>query len=157
AYTPPAPVRLSAAESRADPFPILWAVVGEDLPEPTDADLQAPNPEPPPRNLGRFASPGWLARIARRFRRHARESVEEHEGHSVPDAPTPRATPKERVQRKLESTDAMLHGRARAARRHELEARLLGDFPRLGPEDRAARWAELAAVYGAIGKPHDAA
>jgi hypothetical protein len=157
AYSPPRTVRLSAAESRTDPFALPWPVVGEDVPEPADSEAPSPAPELPPRNLGRFASPGWLARLARRFRRPVRDLGEDSENERLAETPAPPPAPKERVLRKLDSADALLHGHARAARRHELEARLLADFPRLGPDERAARWAELAAVYGATGKPHDAA
>jgi hypothetical protein len=158
AYTPPGAVRLTAAESRAEPFALPWAVVGEELPEPADTEHPPPGPPLPPRNLGRFASSGWLARLARRLRRPIRETVEDDDTEVLAETPAPPpAAPRERVQRKLDSADALLHGHARAARRHELEARLLADFPRLGPDDRAGRWAELAAVYGATGKPHDAA
>ena len=59
--------------------------------------------------------------------------------------------------RKLTSADALLHGHDRAARRHDMESHLLKDFPALGPAERAARWAELASVYGATGKSLDAA
>jgi hypothetical protein len=155
-YTRPEPAWLSAAESRADPFPLPWAMVGEDRPEPTDAE-PAPEPELPPRIPGRLSGSGWLARLARRLRRPVREAVEDPEAEVLAETPAPPGVPKERVDRTLASADALLHGHARAARRHELEARLLADFSRLGPDDRAARWAELAVVYGATGKPHDAA
>jgi hypothetical protein len=65
--------------------------------------------------------------------------------------------PDERVERKLASADALVHGHDRAARRHELESRLLSEFPTLGADERAARWAELAGVYGATGQALDAA
>lgn len=154
AYAPPEPVRLTAAESRADPFPIPWAVVGEDVPEPDDPE--PPEPELPPRTPAKSAGAGWLARIARRLRRPVRERAGSPGAEPLADTP-PREAPGSGVRRKLGSADALLHGPARAARRHELEARLLADFPRLGPDARADRWAELAAVYGATGKPHDAA
>ena len=51
----------------------------------------------------------------------------------------------------------LLHGQDWAARRHELESRLLSDFPLLSPDDRAARWAELATLYAATGQAQDAA
>ena len=44
------------------------------------------------------------------------------------------------------------------ARRHELESRLISDFPRLGADERAARWAELArACTGPPARALDAA
>jgi hypothetical protein len=156
-YEPPEPVRLSGAASRSEPFPLPWPVLGEERPEPADPEPPPAPPHPPAREPDTSAGPGWLARLARRFRRQQREAVEEAGSGPVPSPPERRPAPKERVHRKLASADALLHGQARAARRHELEARLLADFPRLGPDDRAARWAELASVYGATGKPHDAA
>lgn len=154
-YTPPEPVRLSADATRVEPFALLWPVV-EDRPEPVEPDTPPPAAPPTPREADPLAGPGWLARLAGRFRRQSRKAEGIPESGPVPIPPPRRPAPKERVHRKLASADALLHGQARAAHRHDLEARLLADFPRLGPEERASRWAELAAVYGATGKPHDA-
>src|SRR5205823_3975743 len=128
AYAPPQPVRLSAAESRTDPFPLPWPVLDEERTDDTDDEPAAPAPEPVPRQPARVVGPGWLARLARRFRRPVRESAEDSDVELVPETPAPPAA-KERDHPKLASADALLHGHARAARRHELEARLLRDFP----------------------------
>jgi len=114
--------------------------------------------------------PGWLARsIARLVDRLRRQDQATPTAPPVtespvvaPRPPTPRrkrlqaATP-ERVEQQLASAEALVHGADRTLRRRELEAQLLDEFPRLTQQQRAERWAELGAVYGATGNPRDAA
>ena len=113
---------------------------------------------------GRAApSTGWLGRAIRRLsrrliRRHAEPPVEESAAPTEPARRPRRTTPESAgIGRTMASPDALLHGQHRAARRAELESRLLAEFARLGPEQRATRWADLAAVYGATGNSADAA
>ena len=112
--------------------------------------------------------PGWMSKsVARMMRwvRRQRQRAERDAAAAQQDSAKPdprRASPTGepgggRVERKLASADALLHGHVWAARRHELESRLLADFPRLTSEARASRWAELAGVYGATGRALDAA
>jgi hypothetical protein len=123
------------------------------------------SPEGAPEAAGH--EPGWVSKsLARMLRWVRRERGHAEAGQSEPEAAEPvppgkPGRPREgrtgRVERKLASADALLHGQDWAARRHELEARLLADSARLGPDERARRWAELAAVYGATGQWQDAA
>jgi cellulose synthase operon protein C len=116
------------------------------------------------------SEPGWMSKsVGRMFRwmRRRRDRTECEPGdpdglettpsgaRRIPTAPDPESN--DRVERKLSSPDALLHGHDWASRRHELESRLLADLPRLGPESRASRWAELAGVYGVTGQALDAA
>ncbi|HUR53527.1 MAG TPA: hypothetical protein VMZ71_05330, partial [Gemmataceae bacterium] len=168
-YSAPAGVRLDAEELPPDTFALdRFAVEDDRSPVPDAADEP---PAPPVRVAEPVAAdegPGWLTRsldsFARRFRRAVKAAAamlapaepEPPRPAELPDIdpPTP---PPGRVAKKLSSADALLHGHDRAARRHELESRLLDEFTRLGPDERAARWAELAAIYGATANPTDAA
>lgn len=116
----------------------------------------------------RDVAPGWLARsierLASRFRRSTPKPPAPPPTGTSPPVPQPPSRrkrpapfPPARVEQQLSSADALVHGHNRAIRRRELEGQLLDEFPRLGPERRAERWAELAAVYGATGSPGNAA
>jgi hypothetical protein len=161
-YEPPGEVRLSAESSAPTPFALeRFAVIQSDeerLPPPMPRMESRPRAGrvsngPPVREEERT---GWftrsLERLLRTFRRPAPEPVEE-----PPPARPAREPAPGRMEKKLASPAALVHGQDRAARRHQLEARLLGDFPRLGPDQRALGWTELAEVYAATGNPADAA
>ncbi len=156
---------MTAMRIPADPFPFTKFALRldpvADL-EPEDGDELIEEEAPAPAE----GEPGWVAKSVGKMVRWVR-------GRARPDpadasAPDPKPRHGERksrhaepagghVEQKLSSADALLHGYDRAARRHELENRLLADFPKLGPDERAARWAELAGVYGATGQSLDAA
>lgn len=131
----------SNIELEPEPEPVV--PLAEPLPEPVDDPAY---------------EPGWVSRSVSRLKVWLR-------GHRAAPEPVlpiiPMSDgdegPEQRVERKLASTDALVHGHDRAARRHEIESRLLADFPTLGADQRAARWAELAGVYGATGQALDAA
>ncbi len=163
AATPAAP--LCPQRIPADPFPFDKFVLRLDPvadPEPEVASDE-PEEEAPP--VPTDGEPGWVGKVMRWVRGRPRD--ESDTGAPVADPRTaghgnrkaaPSTEPQgERVERKLSSADALLHGHNRAARRQKLENHLLADFPRLGPVERAARWAELAGVYGATGQSLDAA
>ncbi len=110
--------------------------------------------------------PGWMSKSLTRMLRWVRRASENADAaSSSPEAldldpatrPVRRLTKAGRVERKLASADTLLHGQDWATRRNELEAHLLADSGRLGPDDRARRWAELAATYTATGQWPDAA
>jgi hypothetical protein len=157
-YAPPPSLRLSTDEDGCDPFPLARFALRDDTPalELAEPDLEPVEPGPSEGNR-----PSWftrsLERLAGRFRKPRELTAPSPGEPDPPPPPPPRRRPAGRVEQKLESADALLHGPDRATRRHELEGRLLVEFPALGPDDRAARWAELAAVYGATGNPTDAA
>jgi hypothetical protein len=137
----------------------------------TTIDLESPEEASEPREeepAGRVeAEPGWVTkslsrmlRWARRHRPHADAAVDAEEEIEITPSrrpPRPAEAQAGRVERNLSSPDALLHGHDWAARRHELETRLLADFSRLSPDSRAKRWAELASVYAATGQSQDAA
>ena len=148
-YTaPPASVH-AAAGTWPDPFALAGfdAHEADDDAVTEDVSLAPPTAEaeppaaPPPRR-------GWLGRTFDRLagRRHAEP------------APAWRAgKPTDQPAGKSASADVLLHGADRAARRQELEARLVSDIHRLGPRKRAEAWAELAHVYTATRNACDAA
>ncbi|MCI0699760.1 MAG: hypothetical protein L0241_01570 [Planctomycetia bacterium] len=167
-----APPRLALESDRLLDNPFAFAriavqldPVGTELePEPdTHAEQEETPTTTPP------AQPHWMVQsLARLLRwvsgrkRSARR--EEDQPNPRPPGHTNRASPRaaagrngERVERKLSSADALLHGHDRAVRRHDLEGQLLADFPKLDSDQRAERWAELAGVYGATGRSLDAA
>jgi hypothetical protein len=156
-HTAAPPVRLAAPVERQAVFPLAPFELEPDheatplaseetAPAVTTSTGRAPVPDvPPPRR-------GWLARSLALFARRGDEAAPE----STP-AKGRSAKPAARPPELRASADALLHGADRTARRQELEARLIRDFRRLGPADRAAGWAELAAVYAATGNPADAA
>lgn len=163
-HASPPTVRLTVLEARSDPF-AFGRFAPRDDPAPVDPEeLPVTVEQLPPAIGAAHAQPGWLARsldrITGRLRRSGRGAPEHPPTKTPPAKPTASRSvpnPPGPVGWKLASADALLHGQARAARRAELESRLLAEFPRLAPDERAARWAELAAVYGATGNPLDAA
>ncbi|MDY3559599.1 hypothetical protein R5W23_000593 [Gemmata sp. JC673] len=164
-YLPPAATALAADRISTDVFAFgRFALRVEPTAEPDPKVLELAVEEPP---VPTDAPPGWVAKsVGRLVRwvsgRGARGTA------PAPSGPTPepaaerkRTRPARpastRVEQKLSSADALLHGHDRAAHRHRLEGRLLADFSKLEPDERAARWAELANVYGATGQALDAA
>jgi hypothetical protein len=154
-YTAPVPQPLAADALNPDLFAferfavrVEPSVELDDLPEWHEP---APAPEAP----RPAAQPGWVAKSLSRVLRWVRRApAAPSEG--PPAVPVP-VQPASRVARQLASADALLHGNDRAARRQDLESRLLTDAPRLAPDARAARWAELAGAYSATGQALDAA
>ncbi|QDU20694.1 hypothetical protein [Urbifossiella limnaea] len=152
-YTAPTATPLVASGVWPDPF----ALAGFDADTPDEADDTtldevelAPLPAYPldESQLDPAAHGGWLSRTLGRLAawRPAK-----------PTAPRPSAAAATRPASPAASVDVLLHGADRAARRQQLEARLVRSVHRLGPEERAAAWAELAGVYGATGNAGDAA
>ncbi|MDB5308264.1 MAG: hypothetical protein JWO38_2466 [Gemmataceae bacterium] len=175
-YSSPAPAPLTTEQMRPAPFALerfAHSSPAEDRALVPDTDGLTIDPlEAPGEPLfagGIDDRPGWLARSIERVLARFRRPLSPAAGTPASDDPGPEpALPGERphpdaarrpsparVERKLSSADALLHGHDRAARRYELESHLLNVFPRLGPAQRAAGWAELAAVYGATGNPTD--
>jgi hypothetical protein len=170
-YAAPEPVRLAAEPVRSDRFAFARFCpppTAHDRGDPTDGDDPTPperSAEGPPDGDDRA---GWLARSLGRLTGRLRPPPPDS-GDRLPETRPPAPAPAKgrrgkaaqrppaRVEEKLASADALLHGQDRAAHRHELEARMLTDFPRLGPDRRAAGWGELAAAYTATGNPADAA
>jgi hypothetical protein len=166
-YTVPAPAPLAPIVPPEEPFPFARLAVQIE----TTIDLD-PEPEPEvelvedePPGTGAEPRSGWVSKLSARVMGWVRRGRPLAETEAALNQ-TPRTGPRKdgdgdagdgRVERKLASADALVHGHDRAARRHELESRLLSDFPRLGADERAARWAELASVYGATGQALDAA
>jgi hypothetical protein len=133
-------------------------------PEPELAEPGEP-PEPLPVGTAAEHQPGWVAKSVARMVDWVR-GRRLSSGSGTTPAPAPRPTAQRededesraaRVERKLASADALVHGHDRTGRRRELESRLLADFSRLGADERAARWAELAGVYATTGQALDAA
>lgn len=161
-YDAPAAAPLAAQLIPSDPFPFAkFAIQLEPVIEvelATDDEL-AENEAAPATD----SEPGWVGRVARWVRGRTARDAAEPAPAAKPARPGERKAARApepaggRVEQKLSSADALLHGHDRAARRHDLESRLLADFPKLGPDERAARWAELAAVYAATGQSLDAA
>ncbi|HEY3789106.1 MAG TPA: hypothetical protein VGL71_09635 [Urbifossiella sp.] len=167
-YAAPAAIQLTAESQRASPFAFerFASLVQEErwveLEEPESVSRRAvagrDYPVAPPRSDERH---NWFARTIDRLLKPFKrpEPVVEPEANLEPP-PRPRKperSPSPRVEQTLASPDALVHGQDRATRRHHLESRLLGEFPRLGPQPRAAGWTELAEVYAATGNPADAA
>ena len=160
------PLRSLAILPRSDPFPLApWPNVQSDVPPDAAARMmdsfsaapgieQFEEEEPDP-----STGPGWLrrslGRLSARFRRPP-ERTEPAQAHPDPPGPEPAGSGR-RVERKLASPDALLHGRDWSARRRELETQLFQELPTLHPERRGTRWADLAAIYTASGNAADAA
>ncbi|MBX9627542.1 MAG: hypothetical protein K2X82_27320, partial [Gemmataceae bacterium] len=146
-YVVPVAAPLAGGLAPADPFALapLPPVVADPLPEtiPAEPAMTLPTSQEP--------RSGWLTRLVRRISRAGSHTPE-------PQPPKPRKDrPATTPRREPAAAEAVVHGPDRLARRHALEARLVDDYPRLGPADRAARWADLAAAYGAVGAADDAA
>ncbi|MFM8273173.1 MAG: hypothetical protein ACKODX_12725 [Gemmata sp.] len=154
---------LTALHVPADPFPLSRFAL---RPEPTlelevEPEIELAAPTVPGRVEGEpgwvTKSVGWVVRwVCERARHEADLPASATAEYPPRAAPAPTGEPA-RVERKLTTADALLHGRDRAARRNELESRLVSDFRKLGPGERGARWAELASVYAATGHVQDAA
>ena len=166
-YAAPAGTALAALRIPADPFPFSkFALRVEPVAEP-EPEVEESTDEYPA--LPAEEEPSWVAKSVGLMVKWLRGRTAHESAEAGPPPTDPRAARRdnrtarptepqgERVERKLSSADALLHGHDRAARRHDLESRLLADFPKLGPDERAARWAELAGVYGATGQALDAA
>src|SRR5579883_1785112 len=164
-YTAPTRMPLVAEVRSEELFPFdRFAVQLE-----TSIEIELdPADDPPVEHLiGYESEPGWMSKSVSRVLRWVRRSRQQRERDSAepPEVETPhvRKAPSkadgdgDRVERKLASADVLLHGHDWAARRHELESRLLADFAQLSSDDRATRWAELATVYAATGQAQDAA
>lgn len=165
-YAAPACVPLAAEIRPEELFPFdRFALQLE-----TSIDIELEPSEDPPVEHPTITESelGWVSKSMSRMLRWVRRHRQQRERDSVepPDletTPHPRKAPAkadgddDRVERKLASADVLLHGHDWAARRHELESRLLTDFAKLGSDDRATRWAELATVYAATGQAQDAA
>ncbi|WP_261361960.1 hypothetical protein [Frigoriglobus tundricola] len=170
-YVVPRPARLVADEPPEETFPfgrftvqLETSIELEPDPEPEKQAPVADEPAP-----GAEDDSSWVSKSVFRMVRWVRGQRQRAERaaaepHPDPTRPPPRHPPRPvaaqndgRVERKLASADALLHGHDWAARRHDLETRLLADFSHLNPAGRAARWAELAGVYGATGQSLDAA
>jgi hypothetical protein len=156
------PVSPLVVETRLDPFAMNRFVLQDDrLPGPErDATISLIEEEDQADQRGERRSPGWLLRSMRklmsRLRREEQEAVPTPREKVV--SPVEPALPAERrVEQKLSSREALRHGPDWAARRRDEEALLVRTLPRLGPEDRAARWASIAAVYTTLGNANDAA
>jgi hypothetical protein len=166
-YAAPRAVPMAVETHRAEPFAFERFVPAE-CKEERFLELEEPalvgRPAGPARKrVARNRSadqPRWFARTVERllkpFRRAEDTEVERRSEQTSPGKAERPASPR-RVEQKLSSADALVHGHDRAARRHQLECRLLSEFPRLGPEQRATGWTELAEVYAATGNPADAA
>lgn len=166
-YAAPLEVRLRTERPPSEPFAL------ERFATPTPIEERViEREELPPRERPVAASktkqsrvnekPGWFPRLVDRLLRPFRRANPSHPRELEPSKPA--ASPKpdrtaatRRMDEKLASPAALVHGHDRAAKRHQLETRLLGDFPRLGPDRRAAGWTELAETYSATGSPADAA
>ncbi len=148
-YSAPTTARLAAAATWPDPFALDGFDANEVDAEPDVSEEvtlahpasveERPSVTPPRR--------GWLARTLDRLT--ARRAAE--------PAPSSRAgKPAGRPAGTSPSADVLLHGADRAARRQDLESRLVRGVHRLAPGQRASAWAELAHVYKASGNGRDA-
>ncbi|AWM36934.1 hypothetical protein GobsT_51910 [Gemmata obscuriglobus] len=164
-YVPPAATILVADRINADVFALdRFALRVEPVTEPEPDVLERVIEEP---SVPTDAPPGWVAKSVGRIVRWVSGRAARSTGPTEPGARPELAAGQKRtltaaptvtrVEQKLSSADALLHGHDRAAHRHRLESRLLSDFSTLEPDQRAARWAELANVYGATGRALDAA
>ncbi|MCE9564817.1 MAG: hypothetical protein K8U57_22515 [Planctomycetes bacterium] len=161
-YHAPAVTTL-AAIPRTDLFPLARFVVANDLvpipeaqPKPQPVRVEEELEELPEIEVSE--EPNWIRRALRNLVAKLRPTREQETTEEPQPDDHPQLHPTgERVERKLASPDALLHGHDWTARRQNLEARLFTDLPKLGPAGRAERWSELAGVYSAIGNSTDAA
>lgn len=169
-YVTPPERRLQAEPPRPDPFVLdrfALAPSHEDRFREVEPQLvERPAPACASREkVLQDDRPGWFARSLEHLLKKVRRSGGTALPTGVDGVPTgskvpPRTdrddTPK-RLEQKLSSPDALVHGQDRSARRHQLESRLLGEFRTFDPAQRALGWRELAEVYSATGNPADAA
>ncbi|MFO0804805.1 MAG: hypothetical protein U0791_16990 [Gemmataceae bacterium] len=160
-YVPPQEERLDADAARPEPFARLRYVAPPPAEEPKLDWGEPPSPRREAvsaETLRPGETPGWFSRSLNRLLRSFRRA---DPAEDPPEPPRPAAKPRSEVARRLDeklaSPAALVHGQDRATKRHQLETRLLNDFPKLGPTRRASGWTELAEVYGATGNPSDAA
>ena len=163
-YAAPATALLAAEPLRSDPFAFeRFAPTLRDeersleLDEPVVGGRRAASWREASDALRSDERLGWLSRSLERLLKPFKKPEREPDAAAPPARKTSRGASPRRVEQKLASPDALVHGHDRAVRRHELETRLLGEFPRLGPEQRATGWTELAEVYASTGNPADAA
>lgn len=151
---------------RGEPFPLApWPGVQSDASDdlaarPLDRLPQAPGIEQfEEEELPLQTGLGWLrrslGRLTARLRRQP-ERTEPAPAHPDPPDPEPGVAGR-RVERKLATPDALLHGRDWSARRRELETQLFQELPTLHPERRGTRWSDLASIYTTTGNAADAA
>jgi len=148
--------------ARADPFPLPKGLMvpSETGPTVSSSGLAAPLP-----SIEEFeetkaespAPPGWFRRALRKFMSGTRARRERPAPATEGAEPSAAQEGPARVERKVPSPAALLHGRDWGARRSDLETRLFREIPSLGPAGRAQRWADLAALYGTMGNAADAA
>ncbi|HXD85793.1 MAG TPA: hypothetical protein VN641_04825, partial [Urbifossiella sp.] len=166
-YTAPTGVALAAERQVGEPFaferfapPALEPDYALEEDEPVRVGRRS-GPERERRETPAVERGNWIARKVERllkpFKRPERPQQAEASSGIIPSRKTERPPASPRVEQTLASPDALVHGHDRAARRHQLEERLLRDFPRFAPDQRAAGWTELAEVYSATGNPADAA
>jgi hypothetical protein len=146
------PLRGVSAEADVFRFPPFTLDAADDPPPAAEPDPVLPRepPDAPPAPPAR-PRPGWFARSLARL-----SGLRPRRPDDTPARP-PRAKPPDPGGDPRRTAEVLLHGADRAARRHELETKLVGRFRDLGPGQRAAGWAELGAVYGATGNAADAA
>jgi hypothetical protein len=156
-YTSSAAVQLGV-EPRVELFPLARvALANEPIPtieleEPipiTEAEIEPERAEAVP------SEPGWFLRSLKKLM--SRLNLDRDSESEQDELPAVAVTPDRRVEQTLSSADALRHGPDWPARRRSLENALFQELPRLGAENRAARWAALAAVYTKMGNPGDAA
>ena len=160
-YTAAPTIYWEADRTRADAFGLAQFSAREDrsvLPDGDDDSeyklAQTPVPTPPAIH-GEVL--GWLSRSLDRIASPLLRRKPSPTQLKPSPSPKPSPPPALRAEQQLASADILLHGQARAARRHELESQLLKNFPILSPEERGGRWADLASVYVATGNAADAA
>ena len=115
-----------------------------------------------PRNFPRTATlpkprsrVSWLRRL---FGVRERQTRSKRQLPALPPAtPTAPPLPPSRLDEKLTSPQTLLLGNDWSLRRRDLERRVITELPGLLPADRAALWADLAAVCHAIGDADEAA
>lgn len=162
-YTVPKLQPLASQRTDLDGFSFDRFVLQDELTptepvEPMVGTETVARPNSPPTEV---IATGWLSRSLDRLAGHFRRTDEPKlaSRHDTEDVDQQSRRPKSsaRLEQNLTSADSLLHGPDRTARRRELESRLLVEFPMLGSERRAMRWAELGAVYATTSNPADAA